>query len=140
MQTDSLSFYETVGFSMWPFLRAGMRLLIQRTQAEDLKIGDIILYRTDSQVVCHRLVKKLNWAKEHLFYARGDNSLGRAEAVRAECILGKAIGVVKDQQIVELTGRWRNFLNRLIIIFGPFFGLVSRIVKLVLLQGRGSKI
>ena len=58
-ELTNLSFFETTGSSMWPFLRAGEKLIIKRTPTEDLKIGDIIIYRGKSQLVCHRLIKKI---------------------------------------------------------------------------------
>ena len=63
-----LSFFETTGFSMWPFLKAGEKLLIKKTPTENLKVGDIIIYRGDNQLVCHRLIKKIKQRERYLLY------------------------------------------------------------------------
>ncbi|MFH1191351.1 MAG: S24/S26 family peptidase, partial [Candidatus Omnitrophota bacterium] len=55
---EDLLFFETSGFSMWPFIRPGERLVIKKSPAQDLRAGDIILYRANNQLACHRLVKK----------------------------------------------------------------------------------
>lgn len=124
-----LSFYETTGFSMWPFITQGEKLIIKKVPMKDLKTGDIILYRANNQMVCHRLVKKIKNKEGYLFYARGDNSLSSAEPVIKELLVGKVAGVLRKGQIITLTGRWHNLVNRLIIVIGPLFGICSRIIK-----------
>ncbi|MFH1504505.1 MAG: nucleotidyltransferase family protein [Candidatus Omnitrophota bacterium] len=64
---NDLSFFETSGFSMWPFIKQGQKLIIKKILPESLKIGDIILYQEDNQKVCHRLVKKVNKAINSCF-------------------------------------------------------------------------
>lgn len=122
---NDIIFIEAKGFSMWPFLREGERLVIKKAAIEDLRIGDIILYRKDEQLVCHRLVKKEK--NGYLLYARGDNSSSAPELVTQEMFQGKVAGVLrKNGRTIDICGRQQRFLNRVIVIIAP---LVAGIIK-----------
>ena len=114
-QSQELIFVETTGFSMWPFLKAGEKLIIKKTSIEDLKVGDIILYWSDNQLVCHRLVKRVRDVDGYLLYTRGDNSSSLPTLVTEQMFLGKAIGIIRNGKTISLIGR-RRFINRAIII------------------------
>lgn len=118
---NNLSFFETTGFSMWPFFKQGRKLIIKKTTVEDLRIGDIILYRSGNQLVCHRLIKKVKLNNEWLLYARGDNSISLPECVNGQMLLGKAIGIMRGAgKTIFLDTRKQQFLNRFIVIIAPF--------------------
>lgn len=127
METEKLSLFETKGFSMWPFLRQGEKLIVKKAPMESLKVGDIILYQGDNQLVCHRLVKKVKNQDEYLFYSRGDNSNSSPELITKEKFLGKITGILrKNGKITNLMGRKQQFIHRFIVIFSP---LIVKIIK-----------
>jgi len=121
-------FVQTAGYSMWPFLKGGKRIIVKKVPIEKLRIGDIVLYRANNQAVCHRLVKKVVDKKRRLLYVRGDNSLSLPEPIPEEMFLGKAIGILQEPGAISLTGCRQRFMNRLIVIFAP---LVSRGIKII---------
>ncbi len=127
-----LSFFKTIGFSMWPFLKAGEKLLIKKTPTENLKVGDIIIYRTDSQLVCHRLIKKIKERERYLLYVRGDSSVSWPEPITEEMFLGKAMGIIKNGKIVTLNQMKGQLINRLIVLFAPLFSRGIKITKILL--------
>ncbi len=131
MQIDDLSFYETAGFSMWPFIRQQEKLIIKKLPIEDLRIGDIILYQANSQMVCHRLIRKVRNRENYLLYARGDNS-SNLEPVTEEMFLGKAIGVIKNRKTVNLCTKRQKFVNRFIVIIAPLLSWAVRVGKKLL--------
>jgi len=122
-------FIESAGFSMWPFIKTGEKLIVRRIPLENFKIGDIVLYRESNQIVCHRLVKKIQG--ESLFYVRGDNSPFSSEPVIAQMLLGKAIGVLRKGKIISFAGHWQGFINQIIVFIGPYFGILARFLKKV---------
>ena len=124
-QDNKLLYFYTAGFSMWPFIRQGQRLVIKKTSVEDLAAGDVILYRLNSQLVCHRLIKKVNGK----IFVRGDNSVLGHEVLTKEAILGKAIASIENGKIISLEKKGQKTINHLIIIFGPFFGVFARFIK-----------
>jgi len=108
---------------MRPFLRAGEKLIIKRTLIEHLRIGDIILYRANNQLVCHRLIKRVKEGGIYRLYARADSSVSRPETVTADMFLGQAINIIKNDGIINLKQvKWR-LINRLIVLIAP---LLSR--------------
>ncbi len=127
-----LSFFETTGFSMWPFLKAGEKLLTKRTQAGNLNVGDIIVYRTDNQLVCHRLIKKIKQRERYLLYVRGDSSVSSPEPITEEMFLGKAMGIIKNGKIVSLNQTKGQLINRLIVLVAPSVSWGIRIAKALL--------
>lgn len=119
-------FLEASGFSMWPFVRDGEKLIVRKTLIEDLEVGEIILYRAQGKLVCHRLVRKIKKDDEYLLYSRGDNSLSLPELVAKDKFLGKVAGILrKNGKAVGIAGRNRRFLSRIIVVIAPF------IVKLI---------
>ena len=117
---DTPIFINASGFSMWPFLRPGEKILVKRIPVEDLRIGDIILYRVTSQVVCHRLVKKIKDKGKYLLYARGDNSDSSPELINEKMLLGKAVGILRNGKMINLAARRQQFINWLIIGIAPW--------------------
>lgn len=104
---------------MWPFLRAGEKVIIKRTPVGNLRTGDIILYRANNQLVCHRLVKKVKEGARYRLYARADCSVSGPETVTEEMFLGQVISVLKNGGIINLKQlKWR-LINRLIALAAP---------------------
>jgi signal peptidase I len=132
-ESQDLVFIETAGFSMWPFIRPGERLIIKKIPIEDLKIGDIILYRKDNQLVCHRLIKRIGDKKGYLLYTRGDNS-SQFDSLSEEMFLGKAIGILKKCKMISLLSWERRFVNRVIVIIAPLFNIGIRAGKVLFIK------
>lgn len=141
--TENLLFIETKGFSMWPFLKTGEKLIIKSVPAGDLKIGDIILYKVDSQalsaenqtpktehqLVCHRLVRKVACGSGYLLYTRGDTSPNLGEPITEKALVGKVTGILRKGRVINFTGRWCHFVNRLIVEFAPFLRIGIKVGK-----------
>lgn len=125
---NDIIFIEAKGFSMWPFIREGEKLIVARNVSiQDLKVGEIILYRAEDKLVCHRLVKKIKNNGGYLIYSRGDNSLSSPELVTKERFLGKVAGILrKNGRTINISGRQQRFFNRVIVIIAPF---VAGIIK-----------
>ena len=75
----------------------------QNFTKEDLKIGDIIIYkREDGQIFVHRIVGKTNenyddrvWVVKDAYLVKGDNNNGYdSTPIKFEQIIGKVVGVL----------------------------------------------
>ncbi|MBU4251571.1 MAG: S24/S26 family peptidase [Candidatus Omnitrophica bacterium] len=122
MPEQDLLFFETSGFSMWPFIRPKEKLLIKKIPVDDLRPGDIILYRANNQLACHRLVKK----NRDFLWTRGDNSISSPEMITKEMFIGKVVGIIKNNKMISLTG-WRSrLINSFMVIIAP---LIIRFLK-----------
>ncbi len=117
-----LFFIQATGFSMRPFVRGGDRLIIRKTNVQDLKIGDIILYKlgNNSPHICHRLVKKINSNQGIKLFARGDSFNFLDDPILEENIQGCIIGILRNGRVINLRNKFQSILNWLIAQFYVF--------------------
>jgi hypothetical protein len=102
-----------------PFLREKDRLIISKTSySGDLKIGDLILYSKDNQLICHRLVKKDKMKARNLIYAQGDNSAS-LEIVDENMFQGKVIAILRNGRIKNISTRRQRFINYVVVKLSP---------------------
>lgn len=132
----NLFFFDTSGFSMWPFLKGKEKLVIKKIPIQELEAGDIILYKENNQFICHRLIKKTKGKDGYLLYARGDNQANISGLVTEEMFQGKVIGVFGNGKLVNLEAVSSKLINRFFVIAGPFFGKASRIIKALIPKKR----
>jgi len=89
-------------------------------------VGDILLYRSNNQIVCHRLVRKVAKDNGYLFYTRGDASRTVEGPVKEEAFMGKVTGILRKGRIVDITGEKYCFINLGIVKFAPFLNKVTK--------------
>ena len=77
----------TRGSSMFPLIRTRDKITISPEKNPD--IGDIIVFKRNDQMVCHRLVKVFERDGARYFQTRGDTHFSLDEPVLAAQILGK---------------------------------------------------
>jgi len=123
---DNLIFIQVKGQSMWPFLLDGDKLIIKKAVASELRVGDVILYASNNDLICHRLVRIMGKNGKYLLYARGDNSTSASEQISETKILGKAIGIINGDRMVFMKSWYYAVLNKLIVFIYP---IVSKIIK-----------
>jgi signal peptidase I len=126
-----LFYFDTSGYSMWPFLKQGSRVIAKKASLADLAIGDIVLYKsTGNGLICHRVVRKLKNNNERVIYVRGDNSSSLPEIISESRLLGKVEGIVKNNKKVIILNsiKWR-IINRLIVMISPLVVMVNKIAK-----------
>lgn len=112
---QSLLFFETSGFSMFPVLKTNDKIIVKSTDAKDIIPGDIILFYNDGRNYCHRLIKK-NWkAGKIVFYTRGDSYFKGIETVQENMILGKVMAVKRGNKIIA-TGNLRSRLMDFLLV------------------------
>lgn len=133
-QVGNLLFFETRGFSMWPFLKGKDKLIVKRTSISELEVGDLVLYKPGNQLVCHRLVKKAKTNDKYTIYTRGDTSWGPAELIKEEKFLGKVIGVVKKNKVTYIDGLRQRFINRIILLILPLLILINKIYRFLFVK------
>jgi len=125
---QNIELFEASGFSMWPFVRCGDKLIIEQAAAEVLRPGDIVLYEASRQKVCHRLIRKVKRNGTYILYMRGDNSFAAPEAVSQEQLVGKACALIRRDRTYNLVCWRARGIKYFILIVAPF---LSRFVALV---------
>ncbi len=97
------------GSSMFPLLSTGDSVIV--TSPDNLKEGDIILFRDRENLVCHRLVRIINQEGEVYYITRGDALFSTDRPVMAKDVIGKVIDV--ERKRVSLPRRVFLFFNPL---------------------------
>lgn len=112
---------------MRPFLKGREKLIVRKVAVSDLKLGDLILYKIDNQLVCHRLVKKSRTNNGYLIYSRGDASSGTPELIKEQLFLGKVVSIIKENKVINLEGIRQEFINRISVFFLPLLNFMIRL-------------
>jgi signal peptidase I len=125
-------YFETSGFSMWPFLRQKDRIIVEEVPARELISGDIILYKSQDKSTCHRLIKKERSLKGYIFFTRGDYVPSwNTDKVLEEQVLGRVSGFVRLGKLISLRTPRCVLEARVIMFFSPFVAfLFSSLSKL----------
>jgi signal peptidase I len=100
----------TLGFSMFPVIRTGDRITL--CPDKDISLGDIIVFRRNCRMVCHRVVKIFEKNNIRYYQTRGDSFFTLDEPVTRDQILGRVMKIEMGK--VTLARRILLLLNPLI--------------------------
>ena len=92
------------GASMFPAIRPGDVLEVERQRAADILPGEVVLFERDGRFLAHRVVEKLGWpasAGEQdrtVLVTRGDRLRQTDPPVGSEEVLGRITGVLRGNR------------------------------------------
>jgi len=120
LTTELLSQGATVRFrpsgrSMYPSIREGELITVEPVRASDVKLADIVLYRSQRGPIAHRVVGTSPAQSSVLsphYFLRGDASLSCDQPVEAHQILGRVVGVERDGRSIQLASRGAKLWHR----------------------------
>jgi signal peptidase I len=93
--------------SMRPLIPANSRVLVERIGPDQIRFGDIALFRSGKRLVIHRVLGKRREQGELTFLQKGDYN-AEAGFIPAAAILGRVWAVERnDAEVYLLSGRWR---------------------------------
>ncbi len=137
LTTELLSQGATVRFrpsgrSMYPSIREGELITVEPVVPSDVKLGDIVLYRSERGPSAHRVVEMSRPQAEprayraagfslrasssrdaRVFRLRGDASLSCDQPVAAHQILGRVVGVKRNGRSVALATRGAKLWHKI---------------------------
>ena len=94
------------GESMHPTIRAGEAITVMPVAPSDLRIADVVLCRTETSVLAHRVVGRLKGVGARaVFLVRGDACSDCDEPVAEDQILGRVVSVERSGRSIALMGR-----------------------------------
>ena len=133
--------FSAPGHSMYPTIMANETIVIEPIDPETVRMGDIILYRTNGRLIAHRVVginvssgnsssshsdfgtQSSTHTPHHLFTFRGDASPSCDAPVAADQILGKVVAIERNDCNIDpysfthkfgcLAITWRSRIKRL---------------------------
>jgi signal peptidase I len=127
LRQEGVSFFRASGQSMWPFIRDGQRLIVKSALLSDLKPGDIIVYKADRAIVCHRVVAKRGPAGQAYCLVRGDNARGAPERVGEPMIVGLVCGTIRGTKSVRWQGAASAVMNRVVLFVAPVIARLNAV-------------
>lgn len=112
--------FKAHGWSMYPFIRDGDILIVSPIRTNEIKSGDIILYKSfDNMIVVHRVIGKTKINNHEMLKVRGDALMGTPEYIATTQVIGKAIKQRRDSHVVDLQKGGSKFLARIWLITYP---------------------
>jgi hypothetical protein len=122
------AFFSVKGFCMWPFLNDGQKILVKKIAPHEFRRGDLILYRGDGHLLCHRLLRKEEQGGSWVFYCRPDSSVSQGEPVNENIVEGKVAAVITADRVINLGTPSQRF--RAIIILLLLSPVLARLDRL----------
>lgn len=111
---------------MFPFLLSGDVVLVRPVKEDDFKIGTILVYKSESNLVLHRLVGQNN--QKGLVYTRGDGLVHKDLPVYKANVVGAVAGIVQSRWLLAnvACGPWAVVWALVAPVTGPMFRLVVK--------------
>lgn len=137
IDSGRISDFEISSSSMFPFLKPGDMASVKRAKLQDLKKGDIIIYKRDDYLCVHRYIHPV---RDFLFIAKGDNLPYFDQLpISAEQLVGKVIAVRKGKKVINLErASWKiiNYLLASISAIQAYVPASLQFLRRVLLGNR----
>lgn len=111
---------------MFPFLLSGDVVLVKPIQEGDFKLGKILVYKSEPNLVLHRLVG-LN-KKMGIVYTRGDGLIWQDKPIKKDDVIGVVAEVVQSRWWLAkiACGQWAVIWAFIAPATGPLFRLVVK--------------
>ena len=112
----------TGGYSMWPVIRPGDRVVIEPLKGVTPSAGDIVALRRDGGYVVHRLIKVITRDGRKLFCTQGDAVINPDEPSEEAMIAGIVRSIVRSGKEIKLPAARRlpPVMNRIASLFARY--------------------
>ncbi len=119
------------GYSMFPFLREGDIGSIKKCEIAKLKIGDVIVFKHNTKMIGHRLIKKEILNEKYILTTKGDTSIKPDHSFSDDLYVGKLVCINRKGKQVNLQtmlNYWYGYLIAQTSFFNtPFFILNKKV-------------
>lgn len=109
------------GTSMLPYLAAGDRVWLQQAEKTRLRVGDLVTFEQNQEILTHRIIKK----STSIFLTKGDNNLFPDLPLSSQKIIGKVVAYERNGTLYPIEGR-RVALNRLLGFCHHWIGMMGQ--------------
>jgi Peptidase S24-like len=98
--------FRATGRSMHPAIAEGEMITVERISVDDVRSGDIVLYRTQKCVIAHR-VERIGRDSDRVTFLllRGDASEHCDDPVLPAQVLGRVVSVDREGRQIDLNSR-----------------------------------
>ncbi|MDX9846045.1 MAG: signal peptidase I [Tenuifilaceae bacterium] len=119
------------GYSMYPTFKPGTVGVVEKCDPQSLKRGDIVVFRSNAQLIAHRLIRISQKEDKTYFIARGDRNRFYDKPCSEADLIGKIVSFSKKGKTISLSS-WAFRLKSFLIMalhpmLQPLFSLALRI-------------
>ena len=90
------------GTSMLPWVRPGDIALIRQISLDNVRCGDVVLFRRENHLFVHRIVKKKGSLDAAQFFAKGDAHPTSDGKIAEQELLGRVVRIYRKGQRIDL--------------------------------------
>ena len=108
------------GMSMFPMLLTNDVVLVKPIEADDLKFGQIVVFRLGDNLVVHRLIGQSK--EKGLVFTRGDGLPKKDKSIKLEDVIGVVVGIEQSRwSLAKLAiGPWSPVWAVVMPVISPF--------------------
>jgi polysaccharide export outer membrane protein len=107
------------GDSMSPVLRTGDTIYVESTEAGSLSVGDILVYKSEGNMVAHRLIRILYKNGRYMFLTKGDTFSYVDSPLPESDLVGRVYAAGKFGMKLDLKKGIFSIFNRLSYLLSP---------------------
>jgi hypothetical protein len=104
---------------MAPLIRPGDQVLVSKVTAKQVKFGDIVVFRSNGELVVHRVLKKWQTADRIKFAEKGD-STHTYGLIHGDSIVGRVTMVKGRNKDLSLSPPFSQLTNRVLSLWLRF--------------------
>lgn len=108
------------GYSMWPTMIPGDVATIIPIRAEDVKVGDVVVFDRGHRWIAHRLISKEDVNGISTFVSRGDSCMNKDAPFGEETLKGSVVQVQRGKGLWRLDGLKSQRFGRFMAITSDF--------------------
>jgi signal peptidase I len=98
-ETNKVSF-EVISASMFPALRRGDVVIVNRIDLKEIRVGDIVVQRGRGAHLVHRVIRKMRRKDDTAILTKGDLCLFPDNPAGSEKVIGKVVKVFRNNHQV----------------------------------------
>ena len=102
LDEDQQLSFRMQGYSMYPTLCSGDKGIVQKWDANDIKIGDIVVFKANNKLVAHRLIEIYYREGVRNFIAKGDKNNHTDEPFESSALVGKITSFQRKRRILRM--------------------------------------
>jgi len=99
------------GFSMFPYLVGGDLICVEFCSFDELRIGDILVFKSFNNWIAHRLINKNKIENKVLLVTKGDSCKYPEMPIDEKTFIGKVISFERKGRIIRFDSNHRKFIN-----------------------------
>lgn len=107
------------GYSMYPTFKPGTVGVVEKCDPQSLKRGDIVVFRSNAQLIAHRLIRISQKEDKTYFIARGDRNRFYDKPCSEADLIGKIVSFSKKGKTISLNSWAFRLKSFLIMAFHP---------------------